>query len=188
MKTSQAGIDLIKSFEGCRLTAYKATPTEKYWTCGWGRYSPDIKEGQTITQAQADAWLVEDLAKYEKAVDGLGLALNQNQFDALVSFAYNCGVGNLRLLTKNRTLTQIADAIPRYNKAGGKVLAGLTRRRNAERELFLKGATAIKSVSDIAREVLGGRWGNGADRQKRLTAAGYSYSAVQKEVNRILHG
>lgn len=142
-KISEAGLKLIKSFEGCRLTAYKAVPTETYWTIGWGHYGPDVKQGMTITQAQADAMLVKDLAKYEAYVNNHIYVpqtdlLNQNQFDALVSFCYNCGPGNLQSLCRGRTLAQIADNIIKYDKAAGKVLAGLTRRRKAEQELFNK--------------------------------------------------
>lgn len=78
-----------------------------------------------------------DLTKSEMYVEKTGLKLNQNQFDALVSFTYNCGPGNLLKLVAGRTILQIGDAILKYNKAGGKVLKGLTRRREAERALFL---------------------------------------------------
>jgi GH24 family phage-related lysozyme (muramidase) len=139
MKTSQRGIDLIKGFEGCKLVAYKPVPTEQYWTIGYGHYGADVKPGEKISQAQAEMYLKADLEKFERAVDALGLPLNQNQYDALVSFAYNCGVGNLRKLCEGRTLSQIADKMLAYNKGGGRVLAGLTRRRNAERALFLTG-------------------------------------------------
>ncbi|RRJ62388.1 lysozyme [Paenibacillus oralis] len=140
-KISQAGIRLIQNFEGCRLTAYKPVPTETYWTIGWGHYGPDVKQGMTITQAQADAMLVNDLAKYEAYVNNpayvpVTAQLNQNQFDALTSFCYNCGAGNLRSLCKGRTIAQIAGNLPKYNKAGGKVLKGLVRRREAELKLF----------------------------------------------------
>lgn len=140
-KISQAGIALIKSFEGCRLTAYKPVSTEQYWTIGWGHYGPDIRQGQTITQAQADAMLVTDLAKYESYVNNKAYVpltdkLTQNQFDALVSFCYNCGAGNLKTLCNGRTLSEIGASITKYNKAGGKVLSGLVRRRQAELDLF----------------------------------------------------
>ena len=85
MKTSQIGVDLIKSFEGCRLAAYKPVPTEKYWTIGYGHYGADVVPGIKITQAQAEAYLKKDLERFENAVTRTGLALNQNQFDALVS-------------------------------------------------------------------------------------------------------
>jgi GH24 family phage-related lysozyme (muramidase) len=90
----------------------------------------------TITQEQADAYLAQDITKYEKSVNATGLKLNQNQFDALVSFTYNCGSGNLKKLITGRSLDQIADAMLSYNKAAGQVLAGLTRRRQAEHDLF----------------------------------------------------
>lgn len=145
MKTSQAGIDLIKKFEGCRLTAYKPVAAEKYWTIGYGRYSPEITQGMTITQAQAEQFLKEDLAKYEDYVMATGLTLTQNQFDALVSFTYNCGAGNLAKLVKGRDYQQIADAMLLYNKGSGQVLEGLARRRRAERELFLSGTSDKKT-------------------------------------------
>ena len=137
MKTSPKGVALIKSFEGCRLKAYKCPAG--VWTIGYG-HTAGVKEGDTITQETADAYLRNDLEKYEKAVmnyDGI-YHFNQNQFDALVSFTYNCGVGNLKNLTQSgkRTLAQISTKLPLYNKAGGVVLRGLQRRRAAEKELF----------------------------------------------------
>ncbi|WP_298033844.1 lysozyme [uncultured Dysosmobacter sp.] len=136
-----AGLALIQKFEGCRLKAYKAVPTEKYWTIGWGHYGPDVQEGQVITQAQADALLVADCQRYADAVDDpancpLTAQLNANQRDALISFTFNCGVGSLRTLCKGRTLPQIREAMARYNRAGGKILLGLMRRRAAEQTLF----------------------------------------------------
>lgn len=145
MKTSQKGIDLIKKFEGCRLQAYKAVPTEKCYTIGYGHYGSDVSPGMSITQAQADALLMQDLMRYEAAVIDTGLKLTQSQFDALVSFAYNCGCGNLKKLVTGRDTQQIADAMLMYNKSGGAVLAGLTKRRQAERELFTSGMTEKKT-------------------------------------------
>jgi GH24 family phage-related lysozyme (muramidase) len=138
MKLGDAGKNLIKSFEGCRLTAYKVVPTEKYWTIGYGHYGPDVKQGMTITQAQADELFEKDIQKYVKYVNDLGLKLNQNQFDALVSFCYNCGPGNLTKLCNGKSLAQIAKDMLLYNKSGGKVLNGLIRRRQAEYNLFIK--------------------------------------------------
>ncbi|MUG25405.1 glycoside hydrolase family protein [Paenibacillus macerans] len=140
-KISQAGIRLIQNFEGCRLKAYKPVATEKYWTIGWGHYGPDVHEGMTITQSQADEMLVKDMAKYEAYVNDpsyvpVTAQLNQNQFDALVSFCYNCGAGNLKKLCAGRTIAQIAANITKYNKAGGNVLKGLVSRREAELKLF----------------------------------------------------
>lgn len=136
MKISSNGLGLIKQFEGCRLKAYKCVNTEKYYTIGYGHYGADVSSNMTITQAQADAFLVADIAKFESHVNATGLMLNQNQFDALVSFTYNCGQGNLKKLIANRTLSQIADAMLLYNKSGGKVLPGLVNRRKAEQTLF----------------------------------------------------
>lgn len=149
MKTSQIGINLIKQFEGCRLQAYKPVPAEKYYTIGYGHYGPDVAPGAIITQAQADAYLIHDLQKFEKAVDALGLNLNQNQHDALTSFAFNCGVGNLKKLVSGRSLPQIADAMLNYNKGSGRVLAGLVRRREAERTLFLTGTVSKGKVPGV---------------------------------------
>ena len=137
MKTSNNGIELIKQFEGCRLTAYKPVATEQYYTIGYGHYGPDVTPGMNISQADANEFLRRDLGKFELYVTKTGLQLNQNQFDALVSFTYNCGPGNLKRLVNGRSLSQIADALLKYNKAGGKVMKGLTRRREAERALFL---------------------------------------------------
>lgn len=136
-----AGLLLIKNFEGCRLKAYKPVATEKYWTIGWGHYGPDVKEGQTITQAEADALLVADCQRFADAVDNpancpMTAQLNANQRDALISFAFNCGAGCLRTLCRGRSLSQICEAMIRYNLSGGKPLTGLTRRRKAEQELF----------------------------------------------------
>lgn len=137
MKINEAGLKLIKSFEGCRLKAYKAVPTEKYFTIGWGHYGADVSKNEKWTQAQADEQLKKDLVKYENYVNKyVKVNLNVNQFSALVSFCYNCGPGNLKKLVEGRNAKQIAAAIPQYNKSGGKVLIGLIRRRNAEVKLF----------------------------------------------------
>ena len=113
----------------------------------------------------------------------------QNQFDALVSFTFNCGAGNFKKLIENgkRSIKAISDAIPRYNKAGGRVLSGLTRRRSEEKALFDRGLnTQEKSLDQIAQEVIDGRWGTGNVRRQRLTSAGYNYVEVQKIVNKML--
>lgn len=139
MKTSSDGIEIIKQFEGLRLKAYKALPSERYYTIGYGHYGKDVKANMVITERQATEYLKQDLATAEAAVNGLNRYLDQNQFDALVSFTYNCGAGNLKkLCSPNRDLKTIADKMLLYNKAGGKVLDGLTRRRKAERALFLR--------------------------------------------------
>lgn len=147
MKISQVGIDLIKSFEGCVLTAYLCP--SNVWTIGYG-HTTGVYQGQTITRVQAEQYLKEDIVKYENYVNNTGLSLNQNQFDALVSFTYNCGSGNLKKLIANRSLSEIADAILLYNKSRGTVLKGLVRRREAERKLFL---TPVNQQSSSNTEV-----------------------------------
>lgn len=137
MVTSRNGIKLIKSFEGLRLTAYKAVSTEKYYTIGYGHYGPDVKKDMKITEAQAEKYLKEDLQSAEKTVNALNKPFNQNQFDALVSFTYNCGSANLRTLCQNgRSIDTIGKKLVLYNKSGGKVLNGLVRRREAEQTLY----------------------------------------------------
>lgn len=147
MQTSQNGIDLIKHFEGCRLTAYKPVAAEQYYTIGYGHYGADVKKGQTITQARAEELLKTDLVRYENYVKQyVKFGMNQNQFDALVSFCYNCGAGSLQTLVRSRQPATVAEKMLLYNKgAGGVVLAGLTKRRQAERELFL---TPTKEEAD----------------------------------------
>lgn len=143
MKTSSKGVSLIKQFEGCRLKAYKCPAG--VWTIGYG-HTAGVKAGDIITQETAESYLRNDLVTYEKAVmnyDGI-YHFNQNQFDALVSFTYNCGAGNLKNLTQSgkRTIAQISEKLLLYNKAGGVTLLGLQRRRTAEKVLF---DTPIKS-------------------------------------------
>ena len=139
MKTSQRGINLIKQFEGIRLTAYKC-PAGVY-TIGYG-HTRGVKRGMKITEEEASAYLTADLLNSEKAVERYDSVYhwNQNEFDALVSFTFNCGATNLRALLRNgrRNRSQIAETLPLYRKAGGKVLKGLERRRAAEKALFLE--------------------------------------------------
>lgn len=137
MVTSKAGLDLIKEFEGCVLTAYKCPAG--VWTIGYG-HTAGVKQGMKITKTQANQFLKQDVKNYEKAVESYNdiYKWTQSEFDALVSFTYNCGAGNLRTLLNNgkRTKKQISDALLLYNKAGGQTLAGLVRRRKAEQKLF----------------------------------------------------
>ena len=134
MHINEAGLRVLKNFEGCKLKAYKPVPTEKEYTIGWGHYG--VSAGTVWTQKQADDQLVKDLVKYENYVNSMHLNLNENQFSALVDFTYNCGLGSLQTLCRNRSIKQIGEALTLYNKAGGKVLAGLTKRRKAEQELY----------------------------------------------------
>lgn len=139
LSISDNGLELIKRFEGCRLKAYQ--DSVGVWTIGYG-HTTGVVKGQVITQAQADACLKSDCINAEKHVNNYDNIYhwNQNQFDALVSFTFNCGGGNLKTLLNNgqRTIPEISAKITAYNKAGEKVLQGLINRRNAEKELFDK--------------------------------------------------
>ncbi|HAV1453484.1 TPA: lysozyme [Enterobacter hormaechei subsp. steigerwaltii] len=145
MQTSEKGIALIKEFEGCKLTAYQ--DSVGVWTIGYGWTQPvdgkPIRAGMTIKQETAERLLKTGLVSYESDVSRLvKVSLTQGQFDALVSFTYNLGARSLSTSTLLRKLNAgdyatAADEFLRWNKAGGKVLNGLTRRREAERALFL---------------------------------------------------
>lgn len=140
MKTNQAGLDLIKRFEGLRLDAYLC-PAGR-WTIGYG-HTGDVKKGDEITEHQADAILELDLEHFEKHVSALAPDANENEFAALVSFAFNLGVAALArssLLKKHLAGDKqgAAAEFMKWKYAAGKVLPGLVKRRAAERELFLK--------------------------------------------------
>lgn len=146
MKTSNSGINLIKGFEGLRLKAYD--DGVGVWTIGYGtiRYlnGVRVKKGDTCTDAQAEQYLRNDLVTFENAINRLvKVSLTQNQFDALASFTYNLGEANLSSSTLLKKLNSkdykgAAAEFLKWNKAGGKVLGGLIKRRQAEMKLFLK--------------------------------------------------
>ena len=144
MKISENGLNLIISFEGFCPKATKAVKTEKYYTIGYGHYGKDVGEKQTITKEEALTLLKKDMKRFETKVMKYNNCYNftQNEFDALVSFAYN--VGNIDQLTSKgtRTKKEIADAMLLYIKSDGNVLDGLRKRRIRERELFLKCSTS----------------------------------------------
>jgi len=142
MKSNKATIDLIKSFEGFSNVAYKCPAG--IWTIGYG-FTDKVQEGDKITKEDAERRLKVELLKFESCVTECCHAdLNENEFGALVSFCYNLG-GNalrnstmLKMLNKGMDRLEVSKQFLRWNKVGGKVLAGLTRRREAERGLFLK--------------------------------------------------
>ena len=142
MKTSQKGIDLIRSFEGFVATPYRAVATEKYLTIGYGHYGPDVRMGMVWTKDQAEKQLKKDIERFEAHVNKYDYKydFNQNQFDALVSFSYN--IGSIDQLTNlgRRSKAEIAEKMILYNKSGGRVLQGLVNRRKAEQALFLSGS------------------------------------------------
>jgi GH24 family phage-related lysozyme (muramidase) len=145
MNISQNGVDFIAKFEGFVDHAYKPVDEERYYTLGFGHYGPDVKPGQKITKAAAEELLKKDLANYVADVNSLvKVQLNQNQFDALTSFCFNCGYGNLAssTLLKKVNIKDFAGAAKEFDKwvhgANKQVLPGLVNRRNAEQALFLK--------------------------------------------------
>lgn len=186
MQISENGLKLIEQFEGLRLTAYKATRRDKYYTIGYGHYGADVKQGMTITEAQAEAYLRQDVEDAEVEVEVYHeYGFNQNQYDALVSFAYN--VGSIDQLTNHgkRSIEEISAKIPEYVYSGGVKLEGLVRRRAAEKALFDTPVTSAvdtgeKSIDILAREVIAGQYGDG---DARKNALGDQYSAVQNRVN-----
>lgn len=139
-RTNANGLKLIKSFEGLRLRSYR--DAVGIWTIGYGT-TRGVRPGMTITEAEAETFLQQDLVRFEEAIsDALRVPVNDNQFSALACFTYNVGPGAFRSSTLLKLLNQsniygAADQFPRWNKAGGRPLAGLTRRRKAERLLFL---------------------------------------------------
>lgn len=181
MKTSQKGIDFIKKHESLRLNAYKALPTEKYFTIGYGHYGSDVSPNMIITLSEAEALLKKDLKKFEDKVNKYDkYDWTQNEFDALVSFAYN--IGNIDQLTQNgtRSKEQIAEKIVQYDKAGGKKLAGLTKRRLEEQMMFLNvpviNTTVVKPAtakSEISKPTL------------KYNSVGEDVRLMQKKINQL---
>lgn len=139
MRTGTRGISLIKEFEGFKNKAYRCPAG--VWTIGYGT-TRNVRSGMTITLTEGERMLQDDLVKFERAVNRLvTVPLTQNQFDALVSFVYNVGEGafgrsTLLSLLNRGQYSQVETQLMRWNRAGGQVLAGLTRRRAAEARLF----------------------------------------------------
>lgn len=140
MKTSGAGLALIQHFEGLRLQAYQCSAG--VWTIGWG-HTAGVKAGDTIDTDTAKRLLVEDVAGVERQLEAvLKRPISQSQFDALVCFTFNLGIGSLSKSTLLKRVNEgdtasASDEFLKWNKAGGKALVGLTRRRMAERKLFI---------------------------------------------------
>lgn len=144
MSDYSAAVRLIKQFEGFRPVAYKCPAG--IWTIGYGSTSIDgikVKQGDTITEQAALDDIYRRLNEIDKQITAVvRVPLNSNQLNALLDFVYNLGIGNFRSSTLLRKLNDsdyrgAADELLRWNKSGGKVLNGLTRRREAERDLFL---------------------------------------------------
>lgn len=162
MNISERGLDLIKSFEGCRLSSYKC-PSNK-WTIGYG-HTQGVCEGMVITQEQADKFLFEDVQRFVNAVNQYQsrFNFNQNEYDALVSFTYNCGEGSLAaVMSCCNTKQEIAEECKLYNKSSdGQVLAGLVRRREEEYKLFMSGAYSSNNTTVAANNTYSSYHENG---------------------------
>ena len=139
MRTGRDGVELIRHFEGCRFDAYLCPAG--VWTIGYG-HTADVKEGDRVDQEAAEAFLIEDLEKFEQSVTRLvEVPLTQQQFDALVSWTFNLGAGNLAESTLLRKLNnyqyvEVPEQMMRWVRAGGQVLDGLVKRRAAEAAMF----------------------------------------------------
>lgn len=192
MKLSNNGLMMIAGFEGLILKSYQDAGGT--WTVGYGHTGivngATICSGIEITKSCAEELLASDCSCAETEVNKYNSIynFNQNQFDALVSFAFN--IGSIKQLTQNgtRTCNQIQEHMPEYNHCAGKVCAGLTQRRRKEQLLFNTDAPSVtnKTNEDVAKEVIQGKWGNGNDRRVKLAAYGYDYATIQGLVNKLL--
>lgn len=193
-KISKNGITMIKQFEGCRLEAYKDTAGIR--TIGYGHAY--YKGDSPITKYRAEQLLIADLARFELKVIKYDKIYhwNQNEFDAMVSFAYN--VGDINQLTNNgkRTKDVIAQKMVLYNKSGGKYIKGLEERRKKERDVFLYGygnapkpedKSSVKEIGyDLIFDIIDGVYGNGEARKISINGMGLDYRSVQDAVNGTL--
>ncbi len=161
-RINSAGLALVKKYEGLYLTAYQ--DAVKVWTIGWGHTGSvdgvPVQKGMVITTAKAESLLEADLKRFwtctgQTSYVPVAAALNTNQRSALTSFAFNCGANNLKKLCAGRTISEIADAMLLYNRAGGKVLSGLVERRKAERALFL--TSEGKELATLRKGEVGGQ-------------------------------
>ena len=160
-KVGKASLALIKQFEGCRLEAYRCSAGR--WTIGYD-HTDGVKKGMKITQKQAELIFQNDIDLFSKSVSNVigSVNLNQNQFDALISFAYNCGIGNLKKSTllmrikENPNDERIGYEFLRWTYSNGRYLAGLARRRKAEAELYFSPVkeedTNVKAENNLENE------------------------------------
>ncbi|MET0365174.1 MAG: lysozyme [Sphingobium sp.] len=140
-RINAAGLKLIKEFEGCRLKAYR--DIVGVWTIGYGSTGPHVTPGLTLTEAECEALLLKDLERFEKAIAAGARKATDNQYAAIVSLAFNVGESavlnsTLLRLHNNGDYAGAADQFARWNRAGGRVVDGLTRRREAEAALYRK--------------------------------------------------
>ena len=142
LRASKLLIQKLKEFEGLRLVAYKPTRAERWWTIGYGHSAGDVKAGMRITAEKAEELLKRDLLFVEKFINGIPKIKTQGQFDALVSFTYNVGIGNLKRSTLLKKIMHDAPTIEiqrefmKWVYSGGKKLDGLVKRRRWEAERY----------------------------------------------------
>lgn len=187
MKTSTNGINLIREFEGVSLTAYNDGFNNI--TIGWGHVG-GYELGDTITKEQADEILKHDLIRFEEAVEKYvdKYNFNQNQFDALVSFAYNCGEGGLDEMLRNGEIvkTEITNRMLLYCHANGEVVRGLLERRKREVNLYNTPCYEPKPNAEelvhMVCDTIKGKYGNGDERKENL---GKNYNIVQEAINKL---
>ena len=157
MKIDKYGEKLIKNFESCKLTAYKADKSEKYYTIGWGHYGVDVKKDMKISKETADKLFRNDIKYFESCVNSsVKVKITQSMFNALVSFTYNVGHGNLKKSSllkyvNKKQFKKASNEFNKWNKCGGKVLKGLVKRRELERIEFLRNGinTSVKVSSNF---------------------------------------
>lgn len=156
LRTSVNGINLIKSFEGCHLKSYKCPAG--IWTIGYG-HTAGVYEGMTITQVQAESFLKNDLYKFEQKVNKYyaKYVWTQNEFDALISFAFNNGTIDQLTANGTRSRNVIAEKMLLYVNKGSAFEKGLTRRRIAERDLFVKESPSLSAASKVTSDYLIGK-------------------------------
>lgn len=187
MKTSKNGINLIKEFEGVSLTAYNDGFGNI--TIGWGHVG-GYDLGDTITKEQADEILKHDLIRFEEAVNKYvhKYGFNQNQFDALVSFAYNCGEGGLNEMLRNGAIvkTEITNRMLLYCHSNGEVVEGLLERRKREVNLYntpcVENKPSVEELVHLVCDTIGGKYGNGDERKVKL---GENYDIIQEAINNL---
>ena len=155
MTISQKGIDLIKTFEGCKLFAYRDSVGIP--TIGYG-HTKDVKMGMSITQKQAEEFLKGDIKPVERLLNGMGINYTQSQFDALTSWIFNLGEGNFKKSTMYKNIVarksdvEITDQMVKWVNAGGRPLLGLKKRRVAEANMFLgKTAYRVDNLGNIKK-------------------------------------
>ena len=152
MKIDKYGEKLIKNFESCKLFAYKADNSEKYYTIGWGHYGADVKKDMKISKETAEKLFRNDIKYFETCVSScLKVKVTQSMFNALVSFTYNVGFGafkNSSLLkyVNKKQFKKASNEFKKWNKCGGKVLSGLVKRRKLEKIEFERQGLASSSI------------------------------------------